>query len=454
SNFEILVPDGVASHIGRSPGIVCGLGWHFSSSADPESGYLNHEGNILPAWRILVYCDPYLMRQASYGTLSFSFDIQHLLVPQNTNHYSSLNPTYRDSQIGTFVYVLAGGPTMIPTIAITVKLPTDTVLSLPASLTPKMEQLLAGTMDGKEAVDVKFCVFTGKRAGYATDPRAIFAKSTIMERHSEELDLLISGGAFSESLLVDLDCPIDQDFLSLDEYGYPDDSDLDSDDEEMEEGCDTRTRSRACSPNFREVVQTPLPESGDSDSDKTRSDVGPSPISIKIPVPAPHIPTGPRRMGRVVPLKGTAFKTWRALIYYLYTGKLSFSSVPRLLGSEDTPQCSAKSMYRLADKASPRSLHELKAVSLSSINANLSSQIIVQQVFSKFTSVYPEIQDIEVRFLLDNFEAVWGEIDGILEQISKGERPYCADVVRKIVWGRNIPAPVAHNAPTKQTPPG
>ncbi|KAJ7660824.1 hypothetical protein DFH06DRAFT_1193375 [Mycena polygramma] len=376
SNFEILMPHDPKASVGRDSGIVCGLGWRFSSSANPEYSHHDSDGNILPAWHILFFIDPYLVRQASYGTLSLSFDIWHLRVlPTGAGNVTTLSLPYQnyygsDLQIfGTFVYTRTDG-LKTPSIAITVKLPTNTEVSLPFSLTPKMERLLADTMNGKEAVDIKFYAFTRKRAGYATDPQAMFAKSALLEGYSDELDLLISGGGFRESNLVDLDRHrIDMGFLPLEEYGYADDSDLDSDDEDIE--C-AEASERSYEIRSEPGSDLPLVEA----------------TEIPLPPSRPHSPVGARRMGRVVPLSGTAsFQTWRALLYYLYTGKLSFSSVSismRVESEETTPRCSAKSMYRLADQLG---LHELKAVSLSSINANLSSKDIVQQVFSKFTSV-------------------------------------------------------------------
>jgi hypothetical protein len=39
--------------------------------------------------------------------------------------------------------------------------------------------------------------------------------------------------------------------------------------------------------------------------------------------------------------------------------------------------------------------------------------------------------------VLNNFPALRGEIDNILDSLCKGDQPYCADVLRKIVAGCN-----------------
>lgn len=83
-----------------------------------------------------------------------------------------------------------------------------------------------------------------------------------------------------------------------------------------------------------------------------------------------------QKMGRVIVIKDMAFRTyslspvitshllfshffcrWRALLFYLYTGDVTFSSLKseKLQSNVQTPHegpptCSPKSMYRLADK--------------------------------------------------------------------------------------------------------
>ncbi|KAJ7032320.1 hypothetical protein C8F04DRAFT_1107890 [Mycena alexandri] len=475
STFNILLPD-VRKKNARGKGIsgvstvICGLGWRFSCSASTQSSNqstfsVGPDGGTLPTWRISVFFDPHLIRSASYGLLSFSIDAQHLLEPKDANHSTTLTLPYQDYgpnvHIGTYIYT--PGHRMVPTIVITVELPAESGLSIPRSIDRGLERVLADTMGGKPAVDLKFYAFTRKTSGYVTHPQPIFANSTLLKGYSGELDLMIYGGGFREAKLVDLDRhQIDKDHV--DDYDYMSDSDLDSDDEEMEdnaldgrailldvseasffpqEACQvslppsegpSRPASSAGLANAweasfvtREPCEVPLPASVTGLSDMSEASF----LTQASEVAPSHLV----RTGRVVILRGTAFKTWQALLYYLYTSKLSLSSASQPLESQSrTPQCSAKSMYRLADKLG---LDALKAFSVLSIKADLSLENIIQQVFSKFTSRYPEVQDIEVEFLLDNFPALKGKIDQVLEDLCKGDRPYCADVLRKIVAGRN-----------------
>ncbi|KAJ6623630.1 hypothetical protein B0H10DRAFT_776067 [Mycena sp. CBHHK59/15] len=177
----------------------------------------------------------------------------------------------------------------------------------------------------------------------------------------------------------------------------------------------------------------------DLDPESDDEDVSGFPTSApNVPLPPSRPPSPePRRMGRVVILRDTAFNTWNALLYYLYTHKIRFTAGPRLRNlsvRSKIPECSPKSMYRLADKLG---LDDLKARSLSSIKACLSRENIVREAFASFTSMYPEVQDITVEFLIKNFAEVTPELYRVLKCICDEERPHCYDVLRKIVAGRN-----------------
>ncbi|KAJ7030479.1 hypothetical protein C8F04DRAFT_1367018 [Mycena alexandri] len=435
STFDILVPvrddefDGPGqSIISGGSTIVCGLGWRFSCSA-------------------------------TYGLLSFSIDTQHLLVPKDANHYRTLTLPYQRPngiQIGTYIYT--PGLRMVPTIAITVGLPAESGLSIPRSIDGRLERVLADTMSGKAAVDVKFYAFTRKTsAGYVTHPQPIFAKSTLLKGYSGELDLKMEDNAsdgwrailsdVAEALFVPRELeashvPLPPSLPSrpassvglwdASEASFVGRASLSDVSEPLFVPRELKASQVPLPPPLPPLPSRPASPAGLSDASGA-SFVGRQ--ASEVPLSPSRRASSAGRMGRVVILRGTAFKTWQALLYYLYTSKLSLSSAPQLVESQcRTPQCSAKSMYRLADKLG---LDALKAFSLFSIKANLSIENIIRQVFSKFTSRYSEVQDIEVEFVLNNFPALSGEIDQVLDELCKGDRPYCADVLRKIVAGRN-----------------
>ncbi|KAJ7160673.1 hypothetical protein C8R43DRAFT_1105253 [Mycena crocata] len=449
STFQIILPDSpLSKERDARPITTCGFGWRFLCTAnrDKKSNtpiFVSADGDIQSAWRISLFFDPYLVRSVAYGKLSFTVHVsKDLLVSNDANDMKSVTlplenlyrytqpqvlsfQTHLDSEeetkIGTYIYT--GNPLGTPTVEIIVNLPPASPLSIPRSVDARLERLLVRTMNGEEAVDLKFYTFSRKHFGHVTGPKPIFADTSLIEGYSESLDLLISGGGFAESLLVDLNRhKMDDDVFE--EYDYLSDSDLDSDDGEREDTDTASSRHRSPDPETPRVLSPVLDA-----------------VAAGIPLP-PSRPESPgRRMGRVVVVRGTAFKTWTALLHYMYTSKISFSTIsPQTIEGElRSPRCSAKSMYRLADKFG---LDELKAVSLSAINQRLSRTNIMHEVFSRFTSIYPEVQDIEVEFLRNNFSDLKAEIDNTLDGLCRGNRPHCVDVLRKIVAGRNPSASV------------
>lgn len=104
-----------------------------------------------------------------------------------------------------------------------------------------------------------------------------------------------------------------------------------------------------------------------------------------------------------------AATTWKAMIYYLYTGTISFAPLTSggpqrptsldLATSKRPPLCSPKSAYRLADIIGSPSL---KKIAEAAIKSQLSESSIAKEIFSSFSSYYPEILDAEIHFLFEH----------------------------------------------------
>lgn len=170
----------------------------------------------------------------------------------------------------------------------------------------------------------------------------------------------------------------------------------------------------------------------------------------------------PKKM-TVIEVTDAAYTTFKALLFFLYTDSISFaplSSTYHCLrdeaqetgvpfsyasrkayvnamvakatfignGGQSLPGgpivdpsivCSAKAVYRLADKLN---LIELKSRAFEHITRSLTVQNIPMEVFSSFTSAYEEIRKIEVNYML----AHWNEVrDGrsikkVLKMLSDG----------------------------------
>ncbi|KAJ7139107.1 hypothetical protein C8R44DRAFT_763899 [Mycena epipterygia] len=421
STFAIDIPEKPSSQVSGTLTEICGWGWRFSCSIDAASSstspiLMNTDSSIIPWRRVTVFFHPDLIRQAAYGRITFLTQEQNLVPLDNDNvFYKEFDvPDRSPTNPPLGVYMRRSDSTGLATISISVQFAAGLGMALPRPLDARVQEALADTLRGKEVVDVKFYAYTRRICGdYVARPRPMFAKVSLLRGHSDDLDSLISGGeGFVESVMVDLDSDLQSPEDEFGEYSYMSDSDLDSDEEEEDvrtdsSGKNAPTLPPSQPPDFKTI---PLPPSRPSS-----------------PAPAP------RRMGRVVVVKGHAYKTWNALLYYLYTKKIVFSSLdrPRLSApASRIPECSPKSMYKLADAYG---LDDLKKLALTSLRSQLSATNIVQETFSTFTSVYPEIQDIEVQFLIEHLPNLTADIDEMLRKICDGVKPQCFDVLRMVI---------------------
>ncbi|SJL17585.1 uncharacterized protein ARMOST_21137 [Armillaria ostoyae] len=132
-------------------------------------------------------------------------------------------------------------------------------------------------------------------------------------------------------------------------------------------------------------------------------------------------------------INDVAFRTFRALMIYMYTKEVTFiplkSSGGRSYNIGDA--CSPKSMYRLAVKAS----HEgLKKHSFDNFCSQLGPKNIITEIFSRFTADFPEIFEMELKVLLDHFTnpVVRDEWERMIDMVASGRLPHGADVLKKV----------------------
>ncbi|KAJ7323668.1 hypothetical protein DFH08DRAFT_887579 [Mycena albidolilacea] len=389
---------------------ICGFGWRFSFRVDPQSApavVVDDTGNTIESFQLQLFFDPHLIRAAAYGAITLTTQVENLISPQQAPAPVTLTLPRSGSDtpsLGSYVYASTAPA---PVISIMFAFPATLGLTLPHPLEPQMEQALEETLEGNELVDIKFYAFSRRGLQCVTHPLPLFAKSALLQGFSDDLDAFLSGRGFSESeVVVDLDSHEAED-RSFEDYGYGSDSDLDSEDEE----------EPAPPPKASPSTGKSKPASGEA-CNKTSS---------------PRTEQG-ARMGRVIVLKDTAFKTWKALLYYLYTRRVNFRPLKSEGPKEITatgPLCSPKSMYRLADKLG---LEELRTLALASISSRLSEGNILEEVFSSFTSVYPVIQELEVGVLTSNFsEKASTGLKEMTEKLCQGEKPYCAEILFKII---------------------
>ncbi|GJE86650.1 hypothetical protein PsYK624_027310 [Phanerochaete sordida] len=263
------------------------------------------------------------------------------------------------------------------------------------------------SLDNGSFVDTKFYAFSRRNTiGMVYAPRAIYANSWILRAKSPQYfeSLLFAGydanctvGRFDDDLSEDRRCLDEADSL-----GYDSDSDIEDDDDDYTPAATTKLknspRSSAESSAAKSADLT-LPAVSEARDDSSSEN------NIEAEVPG--------QQGRIVVLRSFAYPTWKAFIYYLYTGKVVFAPLrsrksavrpptKAIQMSASAPACSPKSMYKLADELG---ISELRDLALKDIQSQLSSDNILAELFSTFTSRYDAIRDMEIVFACDKAKA-------------------------------------------------
>ncbi|KAI1796417.1 hypothetical protein LXA43DRAFT_618515 [Ganoderma leucocontextum] len=110
----------------------------------------------------------------------------------------------------------------------------------------------------------------------------------------------------------------------------------------------------------------------------------------------------PSRPGRVVFVEDIAHATWKAFLFYAYFGETRFARLKSQEGGQkvearkphEPPLCSPRSMYRLVDKYN---IPALKKRAADDIKSKLGPDNIFEERFGTFTSLYPEIQEMQIN---------------------------------------------------------
>jgi hypothetical protein len=139
-----------------------------------------------------------------------------------------------------------------------------------------------------------------------------------------------------------------------------------------------------------------------------------------------------KRGFRVVLVKGVAWRTWHAFIYYCYTGIVNFANLRSQSTSDVTlqqrPHCSPKSMYQLARKLQNEPLSQL---AFRALETKLSATNILDEAFSKFTSRHDAIREMEIALLLQHRSAptVLQGLPAKINAMAMGNLPHAASAL-------------------------
>ncbi|KAI0088863.1 hypothetical protein BDY19DRAFT_946415 [Irpex rosettiformis] len=276
-------------------------------------------------------------------------------------------------------------------------------------------------------VDTKFYVFSRRRGGLVDKPLPIYANSTILKSKSTYFSGLFDSD-FREGSIDSLnggfpngraECTSEYDYMSDSDLGWDDDSDPANKDEQTATGEVASKNSLQSSGDGIET--TPLINAIPATSNRAYTSI------------AGHKPV------RVIVIPDVAFSTFNALMFFFLTGEVNFASLRSTQSIDDeassfdlepweAPQCSPKSMYRLADKLG---LSDLKEKAKKDIEAKLTPDNIMVELRSSFTSIYEEIRNIEVGYVCENdcLPSVLQAIPEWLAEHGTGKIPHSTSVI-------------------------
>ncbi|KAJ3526498.1 hypothetical protein NM688_g8254 [Phlebia brevispora] len=230
-----------------------------------------------------------------------------------------------------------------------------------------LERTLAASLTTGAFVDTVYHLYSRRLAnGNVGHPRAVYVNSTVLEATAEYFVAQLDGG-FATKQTPDLERAT---------YDYDEDSDI----EDEEVPADGEDEDPNTNPDERSINQ---------ESHGCLRDMK---FSIVVP--------------------DVAATTWQALMYYIYTGNITFAPlrsqglqarkqaiVEYCTRNPDLPvPCSPKSMYRLADIVG---LKDLKDLAYDDIRNKVSAQTVVEEVFSRFSSLYPVVRNMQLEYLYE-----------------------------------------------------
>lgn len=233
--------------------------------------------------------------------------------------------------------------------------------------------------------------------------------------------------------------------MALDVYGYASDSDLedeeDDDTSQMSVSDDAATLGENTSQsddNDDDLLVVGITADGKGKIDTTVGDpISASPLQAVAPITSAPIHKLPVVNCRNILVRDTAFRTWKALLLYLYTNKIIFSPLksqgqPRAHVKGPDPStlwpCSPKSMYRLGRKVR---LDKVRDQAFDAIRNSLNAENILQELSSSFTSKYPEVLQMHVEVLLKHITSVHviQNIPLLVKRIADSQLPHGADIL-------------------------
>ncbi|KZT19697.1 hypothetical protein NEOLEDRAFT_1245679 [Neolentinus lepideus HHB14362 ss-1] len=459
----------------------CGIGWRCGISISNNQSYFN--GNYL--YRVQICLDLSCI-DTSLESLSIDVDITY---PANN---------YKEKFVQDYHPDLATNPkpSWSPSrgwssgaiefsISATYSRPTPSINQL--KISRDLKESLHSSVSTATFVDTALFAFSRRRHGGRVDtPVPTYASSSILIKHSSYFEDMLSK-SFLESKRGPLIAAFPTDQQSyMDDYYYDSDSDLSDTDDDVDcKQGGLRTEDR---------LDTGVSGSSTDSEDVKRSCSDKHALddsgyhSQELPGADSQDKVGE---GRTIVMRDVASKTLKAAVYYLYTGDIEFAALRSVKAApvvtpagmpaegEDTASsattstpepaapiqlnytkkekraqkkrlaklktvlgkqasldqlypCSPKSLYRFADMLE---LYELRQRAFEAIKSNLSKENIVEEVFTKFTSQYPEVLEMETQLLytMRGEKEVQDALSAIMQRVpAGGEFSHAGDVLSKL----------------------
>ncbi|KAJ3486730.1 hypothetical protein NLI96_g4038 [Meripilus lineatus] len=298
------------------------------------------------------------------------------------------------------------------------------------SLPTALDGALATSITTGGFVDTTYYLFSSRlSSGKIGKPRAVYANSAVMRAAGQHFQGQLSAGFATRNEIAQ----------ETADYGYDSDSDLEDDEGESPEE------------SLVTVVVNPNDEMASENSDE-------NPTMVQFPVP--------RRTKHTVVVSDVAANTWQALVFYILTGVIHFAPL-RSQGLEYRmqeitqyahdhpglpPLCSPKSMYRLADKVG---LVDLKNLAMKDLEEKLPRIKILDEIFSKYSSVFPEILMAQVNYFCDEEISQTSRLSlqQKIRSVTKGELPHATNALMAMLQKVSDSRPGASPEPQAAKPP-
>lgn len=444
-------PDGVVStfrlryihrQAGRFPSDSCGFGWRFVCGTVAPNGYATGAAQWSSGEQVIFYVgfDSYLLKGSQLGKAIIQAKSSHTIKPlpsqrislsNSASCYNSHTGSYDPGvDLGQFTFDNARElEEVIITFTVSLESPDVHVPTHPSPSTAArpIMRALTGAVSGAEMNDVEFVLPTSKRDGQAVEHKAVYGNREALKGVSDYLDTLLFDEHFAEAK--------PQPFGRFERTPAPHDLDY-ADDSDIDDDSAPRSNTHRADVKPKKSTGKGRSKAGSSGLPSSGSASGNGPPSTLVPSDGRSETSFGQgdfgaRKGRVVCIHDFAFQTWQALVLFLYTGEITFcdlQSTGKRQSSAELPPtaCSPKSMYRVAHMLE---LKELQDLCLKNIQSQLAAANIVAEVFSVFTSRYPEVSKIEIKAFKQYYTTCVDEREKMMLKVARGEVPHCGEVL-------------------------